>query len=98
MDQLLPYIDKLSSSAFSVGVIIVLYFLIKSQMEQINHMKTSIDAMKAYIDMFKVDEFKKYAELVASNAKDEGFKEFIDQLPEMVKRIMEEEQENLSNP
>ena len=50
--------------------------------------------MKAYIDMFNVDEFKKYTKLVAENAKDEGFKEFIDQLPAMVKRIMDEEHEN----
>lgn len=60
-------------------------------------MKTQIDAMKTYVEMFKVDEFKKYAEFAASNAENAAFNRIMQEIPSMIERIIEEERNNITS-
>ncbi|AWW00419.1 hypothetical protein DJ013_20460 [Arcticibacterium luteifluviistationis] len=45
---------------------------ISSQKEQINNLKSTIESMKEYMDIFKIDELKKYASVMKERAEADG--------------------------
>ncbi len=82
--------DSIIKGLQNTGIFVVLILLIKSQLDQINSMKVSIDAMKTYIDMFKVDEFKKYAQMVGENAEHAATKNLLEIAPDLIREIIQE--------
>jgi hypothetical protein len=68
-NQIIQAIITIISSGF---IITILTNQIKSQQEQILAMKGNMDSMKSYMDMFKIDEVKKYITLKEEKAVIEG--------------------------
>lgn len=68
-------VQLIATIVSSGAVALILRAQIKSQQEQINAMKANMDSMKSFMDIFKIDEVKKYTELVAYNVKSQTFLE-----------------------
>lgn len=66
------YIQTIVTLVSSATILLVLRQQIKSQQEQINAMKSSMESMKTYMDIFKIDEIKKYVAVMEERAEAKG--------------------------
>lgn len=73
---------------FSTGAVgLVLRQQIKSQKEQIDAMKSNIESMQAFVNIFDINEIKKFNELSIHNAKIEAIEENEQQI---ISRVMKD--------
>jgi hypothetical protein len=83
-------IQALVTIISSGGILLILREQIKSQQEQISSMKSNIESMKSFVDIFKVDEVKKFVEIAKSNAKAEAIEEHKDKIVEMATKELQD--------
>jgi hypothetical protein len=86
-------VKMIESTLTTVGVIVILIMFIRMQQEQLNGLKSQIESMKTYVAIFNVDEFKKYADFAAENAKNAALKEFSIDAPDVIREIIRETNE-----